>query len=113
MINQVYTLRSAFEPATDCSDGDILLYDGTKLSTEHSNGTVLVCLDNEYGTVCDDFWDVLDAMVVCRYLGFESAGICFLKFSVDCYINAYCVMCLNCHKVNNPEKYDTGCLTSD
>ena len=75
VINQVSTLKSAFEPAIDCNDGDILLYDGTTLSTEHSNGTVLTCLDNEYGTVCDDFWDVLDAMVVCGVLGFESAGI--------------------------------------
>ena len=60
---------------TACQNGDILLYDGTTLSTEHSNGTVLVCYDNEYGTVCDDFWDVLDAMVVCTYLGFESYGM--------------------------------------
>ena len=59
----------------DCKDGDILLYDGTTLSTEYSNGTVLVCYDNEYGTVCDDFWDTPDAMVVCRFLGFESDGI--------------------------------------
>ena len=60
---------------TACQNGDILLYDGTTLSTEHSNGTVLVCYDNEYGTVCDDFWDTLDAMVVCTYLGFESNGM--------------------------------------
>ena len=71
----VYIKSLHFEPAIiDCGDGDILLYDGTTLSTEHSNGTVLVCYDNEYGTVCDDFWDTLDAMVVCRFLGFESAG---------------------------------------
>ena len=59
----------------ECRDGDILLYNGTTLSTEHSNGTVVVCYDNEYGTVCDDFWDVLDAMVVCTFLGFESNGM--------------------------------------
>ena len=72
VLNQ-YTF--VFFICTACQNGDILLYDGTTLSTEYSNGTVLVCYDNEYGTVCDDFWDVLDAMVVCTYLGFESSGM--------------------------------------
>ena len=59
---------------TDCRDGDILLYDGSTLSPNHSNGTVLVCLDNVYGTVCDDFWDPLEATVVCTQLGFLASG---------------------------------------
>ena len=59
----------------DCRDGEILLYDGSTLSTNHSNGTVLVCLDNEYGTVCDDWWDPLDATVVCTQLGFSTTGL--------------------------------------
>ena len=57
-----------------CKDGAVLLYDGSTLSTNHSNGTVLVCLDNEYGTVCDDWWDPLDATVVCTQLGFLGNG---------------------------------------
>ena len=59
---------------SDCKDGEILLYDGTTLSTNHSGGTVLVCVDNEYGTVCDDLWDPLDATVVCTQLGFSANG---------------------------------------
>ena len=63
-----------FSP-TDCEDWDILLYDGNTLSTSHSNGTVLVCYDNVYGTVCDDFWDPLDATVICTQLGFRPSGV--------------------------------------
>ena len=51
---------------TDCSDGDIRLVGGAN-SLE---GRVEICQNNTYITICDDFWDELDARVVCRQLGY-------------------------------------------
>lgn len=50
-----------------CPTGAIRLAGGQ----EPNEGRVEICVNNQYGTICDDSWDDRDAAVVCAQLGFS------------------------------------------
>ena len=50
-----------------CQDGEVRLVGG---DTPYE-GRVEMCLDDTFGTICDDFtWDDSEAEVICNQLGF-------------------------------------------
>ncbi len=53
-----------------CTEGDVRLAEGsTRLE-----GRVEICKNNLWSTVCDSGWTAVDAIVVCRQLGYSVAG---------------------------------------
>uniref|UniRef100_A0A1X7U9D3 Protein kinase domain-containing protein n=1 Tax=Amphimedon queenslandica TaxID=400682 RepID=A0A1X7U9D3_AMPQE len=50
--------------------GDLRLVNGNRTNI----GRLEICIDNEWGTVCDDGWTHTNVEVVCRQLGYSTIG---------------------------------------
>ncbi|XP_053309630.1 galectin-3-binding protein [Spea bombifrons] len=63
------SLIHACRVVSAAQDGDMRLADGNSTA----EGRVEIYYGGRWGTVCDDEWDIKDASVVCRALGFSGA----------------------------------------
>ena len=54
----------------NCSDGDVRLIGGNN----DAEGRVEMCYNNFWGQVCHNSWSTNDAGVLCKQLGYQSAG---------------------------------------
>ena len=59
-----------------CFDGQPRLLNDTKPSLKE--GRVEICINNTYGTICDDLWDEFDARIVCSQLGYNGKHVSHL-----------------------------------
>ena len=70
-MHDILNLAIAMETvSSNCTNGEVRLVNGT---TENE-GRIEICYGNTWGTICDEYWDVVDANVVCRQLGHQPTG---------------------------------------
>lgn len=68
-----------------CNDGDLRLAG----SSVEGAGRLEICQGEEWGTVCDNNFDTVDASVACRQLGFSR----FSEYNYYEHIHTYIVGC--------------------
>ena len=75
-----------------CVDGDVQLVGGFN----KYEGRVEVCLNNSWGTVCDDSWGYNDALVTCRQLGYSTSGMILMLICSNSICYDSCIISLAC-----------------
>ena len=77
--------------------GDLRLVQGTVSNPTFSAGRLEIFVNGEWGTICNDYFDLTDASVACKQLGYSGA-IRFGSSGNEGYATIYIMQCacLNC-----------------
>lgn len=67
---------------SNCTTGDVRLVNG---STQYE-GRVEICMNEVWGSVCDNNWDSNDASVICKQLGYQGKLSTFIHWSILCFM---------------------------
>lgn len=90
----------------NCTEGSIRLSNGAN----NLQGRVEVCVGNKWGTVCHNYWNNVDAQVVCKQLGHPNSGkiniidCYFIRFSKQYQFPLMSILIMSTHKLFNVSK---------
>ena len=86
-INYIVTLLNlVYYNTVVCNEGDIRLCDSSgNCGTDLMNGRLEYCMNEAWGSVCNNMWSLSDATVACVQLGYSASGnvfvVCMLSSS--------------------------------
>ena len=72
-----------------CNESDVRLMDGPS----KASGRIELCHNGTWGTICSDFWDNIDASILCKQLGYSPYGNCLVLIVTYMNVNQ------NCHNI--------------
>ena len=83
----------------ECDDTDVRLVGGET----PDDGWVEMCLEEKWGSLCVSNWDIREARVICRQLGYNgcrlnienfSDNLCFFSDSISSTYSYYTIKCI-------------------
>jgi deleted-in-malignant-brain-tumors protein 1 len=72
-MNLLIVLRDGRSSTVGFKYGDLRLVKGTVSDPSFSFGRLEIFINGVWGTICDDYFDLIDAYVACKQLGYSGA----------------------------------------